>query len=358
MFFGQFVATAAISSILHGDAVLPEQHQTYALTLRRVFTYLLERGISEEFLLQGTDMSREDMDDPYCVVSTEQARQFYLNVLHHSDQPGIGLEVGWLSDLADAGAYGLVLKTARTVGEVIEESTQNYAFYYQMADWLVRTEDDELRIRVVPHTREPDLHRFLVERIFAGNQANAEELSGGKIQPIRMRLDYPAPENSPRYEQIFQCPVHFSQELCELHYDAAVLDLPVVSYDPEVKEVMKALRTNLLARLVSNRDVVSEVKLHLRREPGQFPTLEEVASCLAMSSRTLRRRLGDKETSVQALLDAQRHGLARDFLVGTTMNIQQVADYCGFNDARNFTQAFKRWQGATPTEYREATLGL
>jgi AraC-like DNA-binding protein len=31
-------------------------------------------------------------------------------------------------------------------------------------------------------------------------------------------------------------------------------------------------------------------------------------------------------------------------------------DYCGFNDARNFTQALKRWEGLTPTEYRNQAV--
>jgi AraC-like DNA-binding protein len=56
----------------------------------------------------------------------------------------------------------------------------------------------------------------------------------------------------------------------------------------------------------------------------------------------------------QDLLDAERRRVAEDFLLNTTMTIQQVADQCGFTDAQNFSQAFRRWLGVSPTEFRTA----
>jgi AraC-like DNA-binding protein len=333
-----------------------EQHQIYALSLRSVFNFLISQGASESALFEGTNLSLRDMKDPYSVLSADQAHQFFLNVLKNSDEPGIGLEIGWLSDLSHLGPYGLAQKSARTIGEAAREGAENFAFFYLLADYLMHVENGLARCCVLTHTQDPGLHRFTVERILATVQAHAEELSGGKILPVKLLVDYPEPENSTRYREIFQCPLHFSQQVCELHYDATTFDMPVASYDPQVQQVMQGLRSNLLTKLTAKRDVVGEVNLHLRREPGKYPTLEEVANRLAMSSRTLRRRLSDKETSFQALLDAQRHHLACDFLLGTTMNIQQIADYCGFNDARNFTQAFKRWEGLNPSEYREHSV--
>ena len=73
-----------------------------------------------------------------------------------------------------------------------------------------------------------------------------------------------------------------------------------------------------------------------------------------MSSRTLRRKLGQQNVRYQDLLDEERRHVAEDFLLNTTMTIQQIADQCGFNDAQNFSQAFRRWQGMTPTEFRKS----
>jgi AraC-like DNA-binding protein len=59
-------------------------------------------------------------------------------------------------------------------------------------------------------------------------------------------------------------------------------------------------------------------------------------------------------TSYQELLDAERHRVAEDFLLNTTMSIQQIVEHSGITDAQNFSQAFKRWQGMPPIEFRRS----
>jgi AraC-like DNA-binding protein len=36
------------------------------------------------------------------------------------------------------------------------------------------------------------------------------------------------------------------------------------------------------------------------------------------------------------------------------MSMQQIADQCGCTDAQNFAQVFRRWQGMSPTQFRQA----
>jgi AraC-like DNA-binding protein len=92
----------------------------------------------------------------------------------------------------------------------------------------------------------------------------------------------------------------------------------------------------------------------LRGRQGRFPSLEQVASKLAMSSRNLRRKLGEKDVRFQDLLDDERRKLAEDYLLNSDMTIQQVSEHCGFNDSQNFTQAFRRWLGMSPMEFRNS----
>ena len=92
----------------------------------------------------------------------------------------------------------------------------------------------------------------------------------------------------------------------------------------------------------------------LRRKPGEFPGLDQVADRLAMSPRTLRRKLGQLDVRFQDLLDEERRRVAEDYLEDSTLTIQQIAEQCGFNDSQNFSQAFRRWSGMSPTEFRKA----
>ena len=85
-----------------------------------------------------------------------------------------------------------------------------------------------------------------------------------------------------------------------------------------------------------------------------YQLLERVAERLAMSPRTLRRKLGAANSRFQDLLDAERQRVAEEYLADSELSVQQIADLCGFSDAQNFSQAFKRWLGVSPTEYRRS----
>ncbi len=114
------------------------------------------------------------------------------------------------------------------------------------------------------------------------------------------------------------------------------------------------MRTSLHNKLSSEEDIVEDVRLALRRKPGEFPSLERIAEGLAMSSRTLHRKLGQRDLRYQDLLDEERQRIAEDLLLNTGMNIQQIAVQCGFSEPQNFSQAFRRWSGKSPGDFRSS----
>lgn len=80
--------------------------------------------------------------------------------------------------------------------------------------------------------------------------------------------------------------------------------------------------------------------------------LEEVAAQLFMSTRTLRRKLQQADTTFVALLDEVRLNDARRLLGMTTLGIEVIAGRIGFAEPASFTHAFRRWTGMTPSEWR------
>jgi AraC-like DNA-binding protein len=171
---------------------------------------------------------------------------------------------------------------------------------------------------------------------------------------VRVLFEYKSPTNLEQYKTIFRCPLRFSQEQTQIYYPREWADRAIETHDSTAAEVLGALRTSLHEKLSSGGDIVHDVKMALRREPGKFPSVEHIAEGLAMSSRTLRRKLGQHDVRYQDLLEEERRRVAEDLLLNTTMTIQQIADQCGFNDAQNFSQAFRRWQGMTPTDFRNS----
>jgi AraC-like DNA-binding protein len=85
------------------------------------------------------------------------------------------------------------------------------------------------------------------------------------------------------------------------------------------------------------------------------PSPSTVAAELAMSSRTLSRRLHDEGTTFRTLVEDLRMETARQLLAAGG-GTEVVARRIGFSDATAFRRAFKRRTGVTPADYR-ASVG-
>lgn len=68
-----------------------------------------------------------------------------------------------------------------------------------------------------------------------------------------------------------------------------------------------------------------------------------------MSRRTLARALAEEAVTFSELLDELRAALAKRYLP-----ISQIAWLLGYREASSFTNAFGRWTGSTPRQFRAA----
>ncbi|MFC8914974.1 AraC family transcriptional regulator [Streptomyces sp. WAC05374] len=81
-------------------------------------------------------------------------------------------------------------------------------------------------------------------------------------------------------------------------------------------------------------------------------SLDEVAQRLAMSPRTLQRRLAEHDTSWREELEHARHQHAVELLRGTDLPLNAIATRVGFSDARALRRAVRRWEGRSPNLVR------
>ncbi len=108
-----------------------------------------------------------------------------------------------------------------------------------------------------------------------------------------------------------------------------------------------------LSELTGEESVVQRLRAALTEMlPGGESGMEAVASKLAMSRRTLQRRLAQESTSYQVELGRVREELARHYLVNTDLPSSQISFLLGFDDPNSFFRAFHGWTGSTPERIR------
>ena len=79
---------------------------------------------------------------------------------------------------------------------------------------------------------------------------------------------------------------------------------------------------------------------------------QTVAKALALSLRTLSRRLADEGTTYADVVDDLRRTLALQYLKDPAISLSQIAWLLGYEGSTSFNHAFKRWTGRSPTVAR------
>jgi len=91
----------------------------------------------------------------------------------------------------------------------------------------------------------------------------------------------------------------------------------------------------------------------LRLLPDARVSLKEVASEMALSVRTLQRRLTAGGQTFQGLLDRTRQELAQSYLRDRSLSLFEITMLLGFAEQSSFNRAFRQWVGTSPGEWRE-----
>jgi AraC-like DNA-binding protein len=86
--------------------------------------------------------------------------------------------------------------------------------------------------------------------------------------------------------------------------------------------------------------------------PSGVVKIDAIARKLAVSARTLQRRIEDEGGSFQQILQDTRESLARHYLEKTALPPAEIAFLLGFDEPNSFYRAFRMWTGTTPDRVR------
>lgn len=81
-------------------------------------------------------------------------------------------------------------------------------------------------------------------------------------------------------------------------------------------------------------------------------SIKDLATALAMSERTLRRKLQAENAGFRALLEDTRLNRGVELVIASDMPIGQIAFECGYQSQSRFAQRFRLRFSMSPTELR------
>jgi len=148
-----------------------------------------------------------------------------------------------------------------------------------------------------------------------------------------------------------------SADLPDIAFDNGIVDLPLPGASQELAQLHDRTAMEYLEKL-DRQNVTNRVRGLIvdTLSTGQV-SKQLVAEGLNMSTRKLEAKLSEESTNFQQLLDNTRQSLAAGYMEQSGISITEIAYLLGFSDSANFTRAFKRWTGQSPSDFRNS-LGL
>lgn len=320
------------------------------LALAELAKLVSELGVTPERLCADLGINSTDM----CageLISHRQAWRLIRRAMQLTRRTDLGLEVGRRQNISHFGLPGFAMTAMRTFGEAVELGVRYQGQSGGLMDVTFESDGELAALIGELRLRDPIVHIFVVEELFASVMVLIRILIGDRYRPHAIELTYPAPPHAARYTEVFGCPIRFGQPRNRFLIPLEWFTLPLVSHSPvAAAELRSLLEARALSQQVPNTVAAIE---HVLQQTGNVAmSVEEVATALGLSSRTLRRRLTEAGTSFRALSERLRAQAAQHLLRDQGMTVAKASEQLGFSDARAFRRAFKRWVGEVPGAIR------
>lgn len=322
-----------------------------------MINFAAQYGVDVDTCLIGTGIAPDQLRQADALIERAQEMRLVENLmLALPHVPALGFELGLRYNVATFGLWGFVLRISRSLREAIDTAIRYLPLSTAYCRFSVHADAQHLAVVADEAPIPPHLRRFLLERDTgtAINLFHELGLSGLRVQ----QLDYrgQAPGHAERIQALCGLTPRYGCAQNRLVLRVQDVDAPLPMYDPVLARLLEdRCRAQLEQRQVSG--VAGQVRRLVLGPLGLGASIEAVAQRLAMSPRSLRRRLEEEHASFRDVVDAERRLLARQLLEGTDMKLDEVALHLGYSDTPSFTRAFRRWFDHAPGEHRKHVAG-
>jgi AraC-like DNA-binding protein len=252
--------------------------------------------------------------------------------------------------LATATAY------APSLREALACVLRFQALLFEQAELTLVERGDSLFLRSSPVASSELATRVRSELAISCPVRLMRHVGAPEAAVLRVAFVHREPHYAREYAPFLGERVFFEQPESGIEIDVSWLDRRVRHANVELHRLLTAQAQQVLTRVHSRDGYGSQLRDYLCREFPRVPEMREAARALAVSERSLRRRLAEEGGSYSTILHETRLVIAQRLLCDPTRSISQVAVAVGFADGPAFFRAFKRWTGRSPSAYRSAQL--
>ena len=273
-----------------------------------------------------------------------------------TNDPTLMVRLGRQIDITTLGTFGFALMSCADLQEALKLLIRYRAIIGPVPLLDVYKVSNGITLRIKLDLGSPIQKRLITELTLSQISFIAEALIDEVITSGEVHLSYSAPVDQNAFEMLFSVPVRFDQAYSELVIPESILDLRIRTANPAGHVIFQNQCEELLRGLNRVENFSAAIRRILIRAGGEFPMINQVAEMLYVSESTLRRRLRDESTNFRAICDEVRNVLACQYLSTTKLTVSEIASLLDYTETVSFRRAFLRWNGMTPSHYRQTSL--
>ncbi|MFB9329956.1 AraC family transcriptional regulator [Paenibacillus aurantiacus] len=322
-----------------------------------VMKAIMHKGLDWEAFCKDASFDGGLLQDPEARIPGSELERIMIAAADYTGDDHFGLNQGLITDIADMGILGYVMMHSRTVEGALTAYRRYNDILCSGFNLESATSGEELRIRLVLE------HPGQMARHCAEDMASSLFLLLGKLANrrtplLRVSFAHEAPAVIEPYRHVFGLTPSFGAPHNELVLPLGVLDAPVLYADPKLLGIFESVARDTKLGLTKHESFTRRTEQWIGAcMPASFPSLQQTADHFGLSMRTVQQKLKEEGTSYQALSARVRRELAIAYLRKPGYSVGDIAYALHFSEPSAFQNAFKKWTGFTPGQYR-AQAGL
>ncbi len=316
-----------------------------------------QRGISNDVIeryLGGSIQQISEQDNTEMIPLRYQVSLYELLVNKLGD-PIVGLHVGELYNVAAMGIVGQLIQNCRTLQQALEKSIEYFNLISNGFEMIMKHEPDSFRLIFRLDQGLQQLHPVGSHQLILGSMVYAYKeiyyLTGKHIEPTAAAIVFDA-ESTEMLRLLGKQPAVNAKENY-LSFNNEILQTPITHSDYELLMILEQVACDRMSVQQSDNMVFThqiERMIYSLIDPA-FPSIQEIASNLNTTPRSIQRKLKDEHTSYATILEKIKKELAVTYLK-KDLSIKEVSYLMGYAEPSSFVSAFKKWFGHTPVKYK------
>jgi len=316
--------------------------------VRGMLRTIEQLGYDFDALLAAAGLRREDVENPDAYISPRACAAVFAHANEERRMPNLALQLALHTPIGANPLLDYLIVSAETVGDGLDRLVRYLRLVNRSLRVVLSDKSSPARVVVVrsPGPFEAELTVSLSVIRFARE-------TDGQMKAAYVSFTH-EPDDVAEYARLLRCPVRTRASWSGWALSKDAMRLPLRRRDAALGRWLERQAAEILSRQPACGDVRDEVRgvLSTQATAGDM-RIDAVARVLAVTPRTLQRRLEAAGTSFERLRDDARRQAAETYLRDASLSIAEVAYLLGYSESTAFHRAFKRWhRDVTLQEFR------